>query len=70
VTRRRGRPPDAQLVLDFDRREHPAVERARNLRVEAGLPPSLTSSDVLAQIRVILDVDGTLHRSTPEQRAS
>lgn len=58
MTRRRARKTDeAQLVMGFPEREHPAVEHARAVRVEAGLAPSLTSPDFLGRVRAILRCD-------------
>ena len=55
--RARARPGDDQLRLDLGAREHPAVELARAVRVEAGLAPSLTSPDSLGRVRSILHSD-------------
>jgi len=52
---RARRADKAQLVLDLDPAQHPAVGHARVLRAEVGLPPSITSLEVLAQVRRILD---------------
>ena len=58
MTRRRGlRGDEAQLVLDLDARQHPAVDHAREVRAEAGLPESLTAPEVLVLVRAILNVD-------------
>lgn len=58
MTRRRGpRGDEAQLVLDLDARQHPAVQHAREVRAEAGLPESLTAPEVLVLVRTILDGD-------------
>ena len=58
MTRRRAHKSDeAQLVMDFAQREHPAVEHARAVRVEAGLAPSLTSPDLLGRVRATLQCD-------------
>jgi len=55
---RRARPVDeSQLRLDLDERQHPAVEHARKVRLEAGLPQSLTSLDVLSEARRVIDPD-------------
>lgn len=63
MTRRaRARPGEAQLVLDLDARQHPAVEHAREVRAEAGLPESLTAPEVLVLVRAILDVDQHVDR--------
>lgn len=51
------RDDEAQLVLGLDARQHPAVEHARGVRAEAGLPESLTAPEVLVLVRAILDVD-------------
>jgi len=43
--------------MDFPRGEHPAVEHARAVRVEAGLAPSLASPDLLGRVCAILHSD-------------
>jgi hypothetical protein len=74
MTRRRGvRGDEAQLVLDLDARQHPAVEHAREVRAEAGLPESLTAAEVLVLVRTILDGGqrADRHRGhTPDRKAS
>lgn len=50
-------PGEDQLRLVFGERPHPAVEHARAVRVEAGLPQSLTAPEVLVHLRAILDVE-------------
>ncbi len=74
MTRRRGlRGNEAQLTLDLDGRQHPAVEHAREVRAGAGLPESLTALEVLALVRTILDVDrhAARHRGhTLDRKAS
>ena len=69
---RARRADEAQLVLDLDAAQHPAVEHARVLRAEVGLPPSITSFEVLAQVRRILDpgVDRPAQAAAVTRRAS
>jgi hypothetical protein len=71
VTRRaRARTGEDQLFLDLEAREHPAVECARAVRAKAGLPPSLTSPEVLTRVRAILDTAKVGRRALPTKRAS
>ena len=71
MTRRaRARPGEDQLRLDLDAREHPAVEHARVARAKAGLPPSLTSPELLTRVHAILDTEGVVRRARPSRRAS
>lgn len=71
MTRRaRARPGKDQLLLDMDGREHPAVEHARAVRAKAGLPPSLTSPEVLTRVHAILDTESVVRRALPSRQAS
>lgn len=52
---RRARPVDeAQLRLDLDERQHPAVVSARAVRRTAGLGESLTDAVVLGRVTAAL----------------
>lgn len=70
--RRACRADKTQLVLDLDAAQHPAVEHARVVRAEAGLPPSLKAPELLNQVRRILDlgVDRPPQAATVARRAS
>ena len=68
--RARARPGEDQLRLDLGAREHPAVELARAVRTKAGLPPSLTSPEVLTRVHAILDTECLVGRALPNRRAS
>jgi len=61
--------PSAQTIAGGD--VSPAVERARRIRREAGLPESLTSPDVLSIASRLLQRTGDdADRSTPTRLAS
>lgn len=46
---------------------HPAVAHARAVRQAAGVPPSLTSAEVLARVQVLIKHVGTREPSPREQ---
>lgn len=54
--------PTAAANAATDERLHPAVERARALRVQAGLEPSITDPLLLAHVlRVLQPHDSRVH---------